>query len=102
MPQKNQKLIELGGRLKEARLKKNETQSVFAARIGISIPTLRKMESGDTTVNIGHWAAALEILDRINDIDSLLATKQSLFDKVDTLFNSKSRLKVRKRARAKR
>jgi len=41
-----QKLKELGARLRRQRLKRNESQAVFASRIGVSIPTLHKMESG--------------------------------------------------------
>ncbi len=36
-------LKDLGQRLKEARLLKDDSQKEFAARIGVSIPTLHKM-----------------------------------------------------------
>lgn len=74
-----QKLKELGARLRRQRLKRNESQAVFASRIGVSIPTLHKMESGDPTVQIGHWMTALDILDRTRDIDAVLA-ETDLFD----------------------
>jgi len=41
------KLQALGTRLREERLRRNETQALFAARVGVSVPTLRKMEAGD-------------------------------------------------------
>ena len=69
----------LGQRLRQERLKRNESQATFAARMGVSIPTLRKMEAGDSTVQIGHWAAALDILNRSDDLKSLLAPREDLF-----------------------
>jgi len=77
------KLKNLGTRLRNERLKRNETQGMFAARIGVSVPTLRKMESGDPTVLIGHWTAALGILDHASDIDSILALPDDLFAKYE-------------------
>ncbi len=77
------KLEQLGMRLLDARLLKNESQKRFASRLGISVPTLRKMEKGEPASSIGVWAEALYILDRLDDLDAVLATKQSLFDKRD-------------------
>ncbi len=75
------KLQKLGSRLRSVRLSRNDTQAMFAARIGISVPTLRKMESGDSTVLIGHWANALDLLDREEEIDAILAEPEDLFAK---------------------
>lgn len=77
------KLEKLGKRLREARLEKNESQERFSARLGISVPTLRKMEKGDPTCSVGLWAEALFILDRPTDLDALLEKTQSLFDRRD-------------------
>ncbi len=78
MPLADAKLKDLGSRLRNERLKRNETQAMFAARIGVSVPTLRKMGSGDPTVLIGHWATSLDILDRSGDIDAILAEPDDL------------------------
>lgn len=94
----NNKLKELGARLRAERLKRNETQALFAARIGVSIPTLRKMESGDATVLIGYWAAALKLLDRVADMDGILAEPEDLFAKYEIL-NSRSRKRATGRPR---
>lgn len=67
------KLQSLGTRLKEARLERNESQKRFTARLGVSIPTLRKMEKGDPTVAVGTWAQALWLIDRAEDLDKILA-----------------------------
>ena len=55
-------LNELGARLRAERLARNEPQARFAARLGVSVPTLRRMEQGDPTAQIGHWLVALELL----------------------------------------
>jgi transcriptional regulator with XRE-family HTH domain len=71
----------LGSRLREERLRRNETQKVFACRIGVSIPTLYKMERGDAGVHLGYWAMALDVLDHAADIDRLLMPEENLFAK---------------------
>ncbi len=70
----NDILRALGGRLRDERLRRNETQHVFAARIGTSVPTLLRMESGDPKVQFGFWVAALEVLGRVADLNQLLAS----------------------------
>lgn len=87
------KLQSLGSRLRDERLRRNETQGMFASRIGVSVPTLRKMESGDPTVLVGYWSIALDVLDRAGELDALLAEPEDLFAKYD-------QLKTRQRRRA--
>lgn len=81
----NVKLRSLGDRLRAERLRRNETQAIFAARIGVSIPTLRKMEAGHASVLIGYWSSALDVLDRAGDWDAVLAEPQDLFVKYDQI-----------------
>lgn len=64
------------------RLRRDEAQALFAARLGVSVPTLRKMEEGSPSVLIGHWVAALEILDRAGDLEKVLAEPEDLFEKM--------------------
>ena len=66
-------LIALGSRLRRARLARNESMAQFAARIDVSIPTLRAAEQGLPTVGIGTWIAALWALDRLDDLADVLA-----------------------------
>lgn len=73
-------LQQIGDRLRAERLARNESQTRFAARIGVSVPTLRRMEQGDATAQIGHWLTALTLLGRIADAEALLAPRYSLFD----------------------
>jgi len=84
-------LATLGTRLKAERLQKNETQKIFASRIGVSVPTLTKMEKGDPTVSVGHWAAALRVLGRENDLQQLLAPPEDLFKRYEKQQQSNSR-----------
>lgn len=73
-------LSELGSRLKTLRLARNDTMAVFAQRIGVSEGTLRAMEHGAGTVQIGAWVTALWVLDRLDDLDGVLLRKESLLD----------------------
>lgn len=75
----NTDLAEMGQRLRARRLERNETQARFSARLGISIPTLRRMEKGDASCPIGYWARALEILGAADDLNHLLRAPESLF-----------------------
>ena len=89
-------LQQLGDRLRAERLTRNESQTRFAARIGVSVPTLRRMEQGDTSAQIGHWLTALTLLGRIADAEALLAPRYSLFDAA-----AQAEKPVRQRARRK-
>ena len=73
----------LGERLRDERLRRNEAQQMFAARIGTSVPTLLKMEAGDYRVQLGFWVAALDVLGRESDLNHLLAPPEDLFDKYE-------------------
>jgi transcriptional regulator with XRE-family HTH domain len=91
-------LQSLGQRLKNARLKRDETQKEFSARLGVSIPTLYKMERGEASIPIGRWAEALWLLDRIDDLDNLLAPEKSLFDQ----YEAQTRIKKQRQRASKK
>jgi transcriptional regulator with XRE-family HTH domain len=78
--EQRQYLSELGMRLKTLRLARNDTMAVFAQRLGVSAGTLRAMEHGAGTVQVGAWVKALWVLDHLDDLNSLLAQKASLLD----------------------
>lgn len=90
-------LENLGRRLRDARLSRNDPQKEFAFRIGVSIPTLHKMEQGSPTVSVGAWVKALWVLNRLEDLDGLLAPRQSLFDQLDAMEKNKPRQRARRR-----
>jgi len=91
-------LTHLGQRLKTARLSRNDSQKNFAWRIGVSIPTLQNMEQGKPTVAIGTWVKALNVLDRLDDLDHLFAPEASLFAQHERI----KKLGGRQRARRKK
>jgi transcriptional regulator with XRE-family HTH domain len=62
------------------RLARNDTMAVFAQRLGVSAGTVRAMEHGASTVQIGAWVKALWVLDRLDDLNGVLAQKASLLD----------------------
>ena len=59
-----QALVRLGGHLALARLRRHESQREWAARIGISAPTLIRMERGDPGVSMGIYATAWWMIGR--------------------------------------
>lgn len=75
-------LLDLGQRLRALRVQRNETQAVFSARIGVAVPTLRDMEQGKPTVQIGAWVNAIWALGRLSDLDPLLAVRTNIFDRI--------------------
>ncbi len=75
-------LLELGQRLRALRVQRNETQAVFAARIGVAVPTLRDMEQGKPSVQIGAWVNAIWALGRLSDLDPVLAVRTNIFDRI--------------------
>ena len=67
-PQTLRALETLGSHLAVARVRRKES---LAKRIGVSIPTLTRLESGDPSVSMGIYATALI------DAPDLLAQRQS-------------------------
>jgi DNA-binding XRE family transcriptional regulator len=55
-------LEKFGIRLKALRLRRNLSQEYVAGVVGISVPTYRKIEQGDGTVEFRHVARALGAL----------------------------------------
>ena len=74
-------LSTLGDRLRIARIDKGDSQSLFARRLGVSVPTLHAMEKGSPSVAIGTWMAALWMLSRLTDVDHVLIQTESLFER---------------------
>ena len=75
-------LAELGRRLRAARIERNDTMEVFAQRLGVSVGTVRAMERGAPTVQVGAWLNALWILDQLDTITHVLEPKESLLDRI--------------------
>lgn len=58
----NRKLLEIGARLKQARLAKNLTQAQLAEAAGISISFLSYLENGHQVMNIQTLIDLLDVL----------------------------------------
>ena len=63
-PQAGSALARLGEHLALARVRRSESQRQWAARMGISVPTLIRMERGDASVGMGVYATALWMVGR--------------------------------------
>jgi transcriptional regulator with XRE-family HTH domain len=61
-PEVKVSLQTLGERLALARLRRKESQKQWAGRLGVSLPTLIRLEKGDPTVSMGVYATALWLL----------------------------------------
>jgi transcriptional regulator with XRE-family HTH domain len=64
-------LEKLGADLAVARLRRKESLKAWAHRMGVSIPTLQRLEAGDPSVGIGIVATALWLLQRDGQLASL-------------------------------
>jgi len=81
----------LGERLRQARLARNETQELFAQRIGITRQSYGKMEKGSPQTPIGNWLAASSILGGLADWQDILAEKEDLFAKFEKKSSKRQR-----------
>lgn len=63
-PEARSALARLGEHLALARLRRKESQRRWAARIGVSVPTLIRLERGDPGVSMGIYATALWMMGR--------------------------------------
>lgn len=64
-------LRQLGEHLAIARKRRKESQRAWATRIGVSVPTLIRMEKGDAGVSMGVYATALWLMGRAQALAEL-------------------------------
>ena len=64
-------LASLGENLAVARLRRRESQRAWAQRLGVSVPTLIRMERGDPGVGMGIYATALWLIGRAQALPEL-------------------------------
>lgn len=72
-------LVQLGERLKAARLARNESQEVFAQRLNLSRQTYSRMEQGFGQTMLINWLRASALLGSLDDWRKLLAPPEDLF-----------------------
>jgi hypothetical protein len=63
----------LGADLAVARLRRKESLRTWATRMGVSVPTLQRLEAGDPSVAIGIVATALWLIKRDGELRILAA-----------------------------
>jgi hypothetical protein len=89
-------LRELGDNLAIARKRRREPLKAWAQRIGVSEPTLMRMEKGDPSVSMGVYATALWLMGRTQAIADLAAPTHDQGALEDAVRVAKARA-VRKR-----
>ena len=66
-------LRQLGEDLALARVRRGESQRAWAQRLGVSVPTLIRLEQGDPGVGLGIVATALWLMGRAEALGELAA-----------------------------
>jgi transcriptional regulator with XRE-family HTH domain len=72
-PAAAQALRALGENLAIARTRRRESQRTWAQRLGISVPTLIRLERGDPGVGVGIYATALWLMGAVAGLADLAA-----------------------------
>lgn len=68
----------LGADLAVARLRRKESLKTWSKRMGVSVPTLQRLEAGDPGVGIGIVATALWLIRLDGDLANLAAPEKDL------------------------
>jgi len=61
-------LAELGANLQIARKRRGESRAAWSSRLGVTPPTLLRMERGDPKVSMGAYATALWLIGRSDQL----------------------------------
>jgi hypothetical protein len=103
-PQTMRALETLGSHLAVARVRRKESLATRAKRIGVSIPTLMRLESGDPSVSMGIYATALWLIGRDGELARIAspehdkgALEMNIQEAIDL---GKARAKVARKNRA--
>ena len=75
-PGARRQLVALGQRLRAARLRRDLTQAMLAERVGVTVPTIAKLESGVATTSLSTMLRVLQILGFASDIDVIAAVDE--------------------------
>ncbi len=87
-------LSKLGERLREARLRRNWTQTETAEKAGLSDSSVKKVEAGSVHITIGAYLSILDVFGLPMAFDSVMVAG------ADTLGEALSRHSLRQRARS--
>ena len=70
-PEARAALEQLGAHLSLARKRRGESLRAWAARLGVSVSTVSRLEKGDPGVGMGVYAAALWLMGRTRALSEL-------------------------------
>lgn len=71
-------LTQLGEHLALARVRRKESQRTWARRLGVSVPTLIRLERGDPGLGIGIVATGLWLMGRVDALGEIAAPATDL------------------------
>jgi len=77
-PAASSSLRRLGENIAIARARRNESQRMWAERMGVSVPTLIRLEKGDPTVSMGAYATALWLMGRVKALADTTAPETDM------------------------
>lgn len=69
-------LTQLGADLAVARMRRKESLKSWSKRLGVSVPTLLRLESGEASVSLGVLATALWLIGRDGALTQLATPEQ--------------------------
>jgi DNA-binding XRE family transcriptional regulator len=85
-----EKLQILGENIRQARMARQFTQAMMAARCLMSKTTYANIEKGDPNTSIGAYIAALDLLDLLNGLDDVAAPHK---DEIGRRYRASKRAK---------
>ena len=89
-------LRQLGEHIHIARKRRKQSLATYAARMQVSIPTLRKLEDGDPSVSVAAYATALWVIGRVHMLGQLAppeTDETALLQELQVIKKSKNSFK---------
>ncbi|KAA0994336.1 zinc ABC transporter substrate-binding protein [Pseudomonas sp. ANT_J12] len=99
LPRTKRLLTELGERLKLARLRRRLTAKMVAERAGMSVMTLRSLESGGAGVTMGAYLSVMQALSLEQDLNKIAESDEMGRRLQDAQLTRASRPKLKKAKR---